>query len=1039
MRRTFIGICIGTAFTFLVFGYGGSIVLASPFVPLEWQQRVKSGSMENDRKHLNWVRDQNGDFLDDALDDLSPGDKTTVIVELSDCMDKGEAHTHFSSYGTVRRVGTIVAYVIIDDVLQEMLADLAKDPAVAGVEKPREIVTFTDTSTRSIRQRASSTYSPNTFADAFGYTGSGINIAIVDSGVDNAVHGAFAGKFVSGYNACTSTAGDPDCDMPYHRVRTGADGVCNTAAGGDDVQMVAVGQSPTNLSCIGPGPNGVLDTAAGGDDFVGTYGLSCNSAQMIFTGMNGICNTNAAGDDYQLVPFGVPPPDTSCISPGPNGVLNSVPGGDDFTWVKHHGTHVAGIALGLAVGPGCRPADDGSLPNNCAGVAPGAGLVDVKVLQDGCITDEALIIDALEWIWIDGNADVVNMSIGNDSQSDGTSTLSKVINGLVANGIPVAVAAGNSGGNCIGLIASSTLAITVAASDDQGTVNRNDDLFANFSTFGPRVDFSAANPDVGMLKPDITAPGVDIVAPQGETGNTADLYHDLGGTSMSSPHVAGAAALLLDMRYDIPPGAIKDLLKRTAFQTPQHLAAGASYPAVDGVYNVNWGYGLLDIYEAGNELDTGITDISFADCDNQHPDYPICRRCLLTGGKASYQNNVDIQLATDPPVQEQPNTITVTVENRGSAAAQDIVVCVSVIDFGIGVQETYDVGCIEIANLANGASDSVSVPWTPTASDHQCIQATIDYGFDTDFWNNLTQRNIAPVPGSSPAKASFRVANPLNEEAVIELQVELDDRAKKILEAVRVEGVPIGQGFRMKPQDCPILAEIQFIPNGQLPVGAKGTITVKGKAYSPNHEGFELSGVVFDYEVVDPGLKYAYSCGRHKAAGEIPIPLELDAEKRPTSDPRRRVQIVKAIFNVPVRPLKGLTLNEAINVYSWGSADPPKFNAYFTPQDATEGTDILIKFNEYLPNKARYTFSFKGLCDLDEDPITGDDDFDLRVLQGDANGSGSVTGPDVSYVRGRINKPVKFGPTSRADGNQSGTITATDISYVRGRIGSTAP
>ncbi|MHC4676278.1 MAG: S8 family serine peptidase, partial [Planctomycetota bacterium] len=760
-------------------------VVAAPFIPVQWQERVKSGALENQRKHIDWSRDLDGDFLDDAFLNLSPGDKTKVIVQLSDCRSPDDLKNHFSPFGDVIYTGTIVGYVVIENVPQEMLPDLAKDPLVAAVEKPREIRLFHDTSTRTIRQRASNTFSPNTFADAFpGINGSGVNIAVVDTGVDDAVHAAFAGKFVSGYNACTDTAGNPDDDLPNPSITTGANGICNTTATGDDGQDVPVGQTPPNLACVGPGPNGVLDSVPAGDDFIGSIPYTgCSSTSVIATGADGVCNTLAAGDDYQVAPFNGPPPNIPCISPGTNGSIESTPGGDDSPpQVVHHGTHVAGSALGLGVGPGCRNAGDGSVPNNCAGVAPGAGLVDVKVFQNSCVTDEDLLGQALDWIWQDGNTDVVNMSLGTNTQDDGTDTVSNVINALVANDITAVVAAGNSIGNCLGAVQASSLAITVANDNDIGTINRADDQFAFSSTFGPRVDFNPANPDVGMLKPDVAAPGTDIFSVQGETGNTADLYHSLSGTSMASPHVAGAAALLIDMRSDVPPGAIKDLFKRTAFQTPQHVGAGASFPAVNAIYNVNWGWGLIDLFAAGNQLSTGITDMSFTDCVGPHPDYPAARRCLLSGGKPSYANNVDIQLATDPPVQEAPNTITVTVENPGGSAAQNVVVCVGVKDFAVGVQEFYDVGCQEIANIGPGGNAAVSIPWTPTASSHQCIQASIDYGLDTDFTNNLTQRNVNPVPASSPAVANFRVENPLNEKADIILELRLDPEAKKILE-----------------------------------------------------------------------------------------------------------------------------------------------------------------------------------------------------------------------------------------------------------------
>jgi hypothetical protein len=285
--------------------------------------------------------------------------------------------------------------------------------------------------------------------------------------------------------------------------------------------------------------------------------------------------------------------------------------------------------------------------------------------------------------------------------------------------------------------------------------------------------------------------------------------------------------------------------------------------------------------------------------------------------------------------------------------------------------------------------------------------------------------------------ANFRVENPLNEKADIILELRLDPEAKKILEVARVTGVPLGQPITLEPGDCPLLAQIEFIPNGELPVGSRGLIDVAARAFSRKFpEGIELSGVVFDYQTVAPGLQTAYSCARHRDAGEIRLPLALAG--RPTSDPRREVKRIKAIFNVPLKPPKGVAINDAIRISSVGGSQIPEFEAFFTDK-ADFGTELTIDFREALPGRERYSFNFGAFVDLDEDPLTGDSDFELRVLQGDANSSGAVTATDISFVRGRINREVEFGPTSRADGNQTGTITATDISYVRGRIGSSAP
>jgi hypothetical protein len=301
----------------------------------------------------------------------------------------------------------------------------------------------------------------------------------------------------------------------------------------------------------------------------------------------------------------------------------------------------------------------------------------------------------------------------------------------------------------------------------------------------------------------------------------------------------------------------------------------------------------------------------------------------------------------------------------------------------------------------------------------------------------MTQRNVSPITGASPSKATFRVENPLQEEADLIVKVNLDERARKILEVVNIEGVPIGKPFTMQPGDCPIIGEIEFIPNGDLPVGTEGMVDVAATAYSAHHQdGLELSGVVFHYQAVAAGLQYAYTCADHRDSGELCIPLALAG--RPTSDPRRRVEKVKAVFNVSVQPNPKLSLGESIQISAHGGSKVPAFRAFFENGD-NSGNELIILFEDPLPDEDRYTFDFSRLEDLDGDRLTGDPDFDLRVVQADANNSGAVTGADVSYVRGRINQSVEYGPTSRCDGNMTGTLTGTDISYIRGRIGHSAP
>jgi subtilisin family serine protease len=763
--------------------------LGSPFVPLAWQRVVESGPHQGIRKHVGWVRDTNGDFIDDEFDTLAPGEETQVIVELNECFGSFEDYEeYFRPYGVMVYRGALVAYVILERVPKEKLQALADDPMVAALEYPRPAHLSLDTSTRVVRARASKTHGNNAFPKLQGAgDGSGVTIAIVDTGVDDQ-HGAFTGKSVDGCNALTNplTPGNPDDDYVY--IAMGADLTCNTTAGLGDV--------PGN-----PQP-----------------------------------------------PFS---PDSPCVLPGTDGELDTTAHPWDEERRVFHGTHVAGIALGgPAAGAGnTRNPDDGSTPNNGRGMAPGASLLDVKVFDAAGRMPTGAALRALDWVFIDGRADVVNMSFNWATPSDGTSVLSKMVDALVARDIAVAVSVGNHGGHLIGCPADSEFAMTVAWADDHGTVSTSDDTIHANSRFGPRMDYNKNNVTVGMLKPDIAAPGTDIMSAMGN--NTTDDYHLLSGSSMAAPHVAGAMALLIDLGRNmtpprhIPPGTLKDLLKRTADRSmPSHIPMDAT---VDPYYDDHWGYGLLDVFKAADQLNKGIADISFPAAIGPHPQYPNVRRCLIKGGKASYENDFDIRLDKYPPVVNKLNTIYVDIENRSTAKAENVRVSVGVIDFGVGGQ-VYDGNSVTVKEVPakdpttlKPGKKTVEFKWRPQSVNHQCIQATIDYGLDTDFSNNLTQRNIKKVSTSSPAQSSFVVRNPLHERATIMLEPRLDPVTQSNF-SIEMSA----RQFDMEPEDCPQRVDIQFFPNQELPPGTTGRVDINATAYSESHpEGIELTGVVF--------------------------------------------------------------------------------------------------------------------------------------------------------------------------------------------------
>ncbi|MEV7084522.1 S8 family peptidase [Streptomyces sp. NPDC093085] len=209
-----------------------------------------------------------------------------------------------------------------------------------------------------------------------------------------------------------------------------------------------------------------------------------------------------------------------------------------------HGTHVASTVAGSGAKSGGK----------YKGVAPGAKILDGKVLDDAGFGDDSGIIAGMQWA-ADQGARIANLSLGGGDTAE-YDPLEQAVDKLSAEkNILFVIAAGNEGPDAgtIGSPGSAASALTV------GAVDRKDQL-ADFSSVGPTAD--------GSLKPDITAPGVDIVAAkaaQGVIGTpAADGYVSMSGTSMATPHVAGAAALLAQQHPDWSGQRIKQALTASA-------------------------------------------------------------------------------------------------------------------------------------------------------------------------------------------------------------------------------------------------------------------------------------------------------------------------------------------------------------------------------------------------------------------------------------------------------------------------------------------
>jgi subtilisin family serine protease len=213
-----------------------------------------------------------------------------------------------------------------------------------------------------------------------------------------------------------------------------------------------------------------------------------------------------------------------------------------------HGTHVASTIAGTGAASGGR----------YRGIAPDARLFDAKVCeQEGCPEDA--IIAGLEWAAVTQHSQVANVSLGGQD-SPGIDPIEQAVNTLSAQyGTLFVVAAGNTGPfeATVESPGSAEAALTV------GAVDRENEI-AEFSSRGPRTD------DAG-LKPDITAPGVGIVAARAagtEMGEVVDdRYVAASGTSMATPHVAGSAALLVQQHPGWTGEQVKAVLMASARTT----------------------------------------------------------------------------------------------------------------------------------------------------------------------------------------------------------------------------------------------------------------------------------------------------------------------------------------------------------------------------------------------------------------------------------------------------------------------------------------
>ena len=501
--------------------------------------------------------DKNADGIDDRMDHLvAKGEDVAVIMMFSTATSDKHVNEIIELGLEVTHVYKYIDAMRIDNVPSEKLRGLTSVSDLKLVEWQVPVYPMLDTAVKAVKVRDSDEYSPVVWDK--GLYGEGINVAVLDTGVDNEheTFGVYADqsvrRFIAGMNC---------------------DGGCPT-------------------------------------DENGNYQFTTDE------------NSNEDPDDFD-----------------------------------GHGTHVASTVLGM----GGDDDEDGDGEIDFIGVAPGARLIDMKVMADWGSGSAADINEAIEACIENVNTDwendgeknngvhIMSMSLGTTSDSDGTDSQSQLVNQANAAGIAVIIAMGNDGDEEVPSPAAADWSIAVGAIDNNDNVNRNDDDLASYSNYGPRQD-DGDNDRWDELKPSVVAPGSNIRAAAGHANffgdSNAQGWSTLSGTSMATPIVAGLAALLLEADGSLKPtsttNGVRDRLQDFSEAWGGEHDGSPSEPNESDKYNYYYGYGYIDGYEIVdiNQPDAVVTEITST------PETPLEGDTVTITVDIENQGNVDIESAS---------------------------------------------------------------------------------------------------------------------------------------------------------------------------------------------------------------------------------------------------------------------------------------------------------------------------------------------------------------------------------------------------------
>lgn len=483
----------------------------------------------------DWNRDTNHNKIDDLIEELPSGEKFGIFINYDRHPIEKDVNRLTNFDVDVKYVYKYIDVICARNVEYSDAKAISKLPHVVMVKLEPVTQTNLHISSRAIKARDSDNYSPETAFD-LGFTGETINIAILDSGVDD-----------WGYNPSTRHESLDDFDD-------------NPAT--SDQKFIA--------------------------------GVDFTQDESIFAPRDGTYNP------------------------------------DD---IDGHGTHVASTAMGTGG------------ESDYVGVAPQAGLVDVKVIENFGTTSAGNSIAGIEWCIehrSQYNIRILSCSYGSVfGESDGSDEESRTVNNAVDAGLVVIAAIGNDGRKRVTSPAAADGAIAVGSIDDKDTIDRNDDSLSSFSNTGPRQD-DGDDDNLDELKPDVVAYGDGIMA---ALANTQTGYTSKSGTSMSTPHVSGVVALILQANPALSPQQVKEILRESA-----EAKGAASFPSLDPKYNTDYGWGIVDAFRAvelaRGFVELGITIDSPAHNDAVHGTTTIKGTAFIISGSGSVS---EVEVSIDDP------------------------------------------------------------------------------------------------------------------------------------------------------------------------------------------------------------------------------------------------------------------------------------------------------------------------------------------------------------------------------------------------------